>query len=122
MALSKATPSPVPTMVISAAQDMAEGVKNKEQGQAEVGWLLGRSYQGRGIATEAVKALLAFGFESMGLHRIYARTGSRNVRSWRLMERVGMRREAHLRQSHKVAGEWDDEFIYAVLADEWSQT
>ena len=95
------------------------GVKNKEQGQAEVGWLLGRQYQGRGIATEAVKALLAFGFGPMGLHRIYARTGNRNTRSWRLMEKVGMRREAHFRQSHQVKGEWDDEFIYAVLADEW---
>jgi ribosomal-protein-alanine N-acetyltransferase len=97
------------------------GVANREQGQASVGWLLGRQYRGQGIATEAVKALVTFGFESMGLHRIYARTGSRNIRSWRLMERIGMRREAQLRRSHKVEGEWDDEFIYAVLADEWRQ-
>lgn len=98
------------------------GVRNKEQGQAEVGWLLGCRYQGRGIANEAVSALVTFGFETMGLHRIYARTGRRNVRSWRLMERIGMRREAHFRQSHKVKGEWDDEFVYAVLADEWKPT
>ncbi|UCD94425.1 MAG: GNAT family N-acetyltransferase [Candidatus Zixiibacteriota bacterium] len=95
------------------------GVKNVEHRQAQIGWLLGCRYQGRGIATEAVKALLTFGFGPLGLHRIFARTGSRNVRSWRLMERVGMKREAHLRQSHKVKGEWDDEFIYAVLAEEW---
>jgi ribosomal-protein-alanine N-acetyltransferase len=97
------------------------GVADREQGQASVGWLLGCKYRGQGIATEAVKALVTFGFESMGLHRIYARTGSRNVRSWRLMERIGMRREAHFRDSHKVEGEWDDEFIYAILADEWRQ-
>jgi len=97
------------------------GVKNREQGQAEVGWLLGCRYQGRGIATEAVRALVGFGFEAMGLHRTYARTGRLNVRSWRLMERIGMRREAHFRQSHQVEGEWDDEFIYAILADEWRQ-
>ena len=97
------------------------GIKNREQGQAEVGWLLGCRYQGQGIATEAVKAVLAFGFGPMGLHRIYARTGLLNVRSWRLMERVGMRREAHFRQSHQVEGEWDDEFIYAILADEWRE-
>ncbi len=96
-------------------------VKNREQGQATVGWLLGRRYQGRGIASEAVTALVSFGFGSMGLHRIYARTGNRNVRSWRLMERIGMRREAHFRQSHKVMDEWDDEYVYAVLADEWRQ-
>ena len=95
------------------------GVKNIEQRQAQIGWLLGCRYQGQGMATEAVKALLTFGFGPMRMHRIYARTGSSNVRSWHLMERVGMRREAHFRQSHKVKGEWDDEFIYAVLADEW---
>ena len=97
------------------------GVTDKEQGQAAVGWALGCQYQGWGIATEAAKALVAFGFESMGLHRISARTGSRNPRSWRLMERIGMRREAHFRQSHKVKDEWDDEFVYAVLANEWRQ-
>jgi RimJ/RimL family protein N-acetyltransferase len=95
------------------------GVMNREQGQAMVGGLLSCEYQGQGIATEAFKALLAFAFGPMRLHRIYARTGSRNIRSWRLMERIGMRREAHFRQSHKVKDEWDDEFIYAVLADEW---
>jgi len=95
------------------------GVKNNEQGQAEIGWLLGCRYQGQGIATEAVKALLTFGFGPMGLHRIYARTGSSNIRSRRLMERIGIRREAHFRQSHKVKGEWHDEVIYAVLVDEW---
>ena len=97
------------------------GIRNKEQGQAVVGWLLGCQYQGQGIATEAVKALLTFGFGSMGLHRIYANTASRNIRSWRLMERVGMRREAHFKQSHKVKGEWDGEFVYSILADEWRQ-
>jgi RimJ/RimL family protein N-acetyltransferase len=97
------------------------GVTSKEQGQASVGWLLGCQYQGQGIATEAAKAIVTFGFEAMGLHRIYARTGNLNTRSWRLMERIGMRREAHLRQSHTVKGQWDDEYIYAVLADEWRQ-
>lgn len=95
------------------------GVTNREQGQATVGWALSGMYQRQGIATEAAKALVAFGFVFMGLHRIAARTGRRNTRSWKLMERIGMRREAHFRESHQVAGEWDDEFIYAILADEW---
>jgi RimJ/RimL family protein N-acetyltransferase len=95
------------------------GVFNKEQGQASMGWLLGCRYQGQGFATEAAQAMLAYGFGTMGLHRITARTGSRNTRSWRLMERIGMRREAHFRHSHTVMGEWDDEFVYALLADEW---
>jgi RimJ/RimL family protein N-acetyltransferase len=97
------------------------GVADKERGQASVDWMLACGYQGQGIATEAATAMVTFGFEQMGMHRIYARTGKRNTRSWHLMERIGMRREAHFRESHQVGGEWDDEFIYAVLADEWRQ-
>ena len=77
-----------------AVGNVGIGVADRDQGQASVGWLLGCQYRGQGLATEAVRALVTFGFESMGLHRIYARTGSRNTRSWRLMERIGMRREA----------------------------
>jgi RimJ/RimL family protein N-acetyltransferase len=97
------------------------GVTNKEQRQASIGWMLACRHQGQGLATEAAQALVDFGFSAMGLHRIFARTGRANTRSWRLMERLGMRREAHFRQSHKVRGEWDDEFVYAILADEWAQ-
>ena len=95
------------------------GVTNKEQGQASIGWMLSCSYQGLGLATEAAQALVEFGFGSMGLHRIFARTGKANTRSWLLMERLGMRREAHFRESDRVRDEWGDEFVYAILAHEW---
>ena len=95
------------------------GFANGEREQAMVGCLLGCQYQGRGLASEALRALISFGIGSMGLHRIHARTGSLNTASWHLMERVGMKRETHFRRSHKVKDEWDDEFVYAVLADEW---
>ena len=62
---------------------------------------------------------MTYGFDQMGLHRIAARTGRHNERSWRLMERLGMRREAHFRESQVVEGVWCDEFAYAVLAGEW---
>ncbi len=94
-------------------------IRNGKHRQGIVGWLLGRRNQRRGIATEAAKAFITFCFDTMRLHRVYARTGSDNTRSWLLMERIGMRREAHLRKSHLVENEWRDEFIYAVLADEW---
>ena len=97
------------------------GVTNKEQRQASIGWMLGCRYQRQGLATEAARALVDLGFNSMGLHRIFARTGKANTRSWHLMERLGMRREAHFRQSHKVRDEWDDEFVYAILAHEWKR-
>jgi RimJ/RimL family protein N-acetyltransferase len=94
-------------------------VKTGEHRQGTIGWLLGRRYQGQGLATEAAGALLSYGFDELGMHRIVARTGRDNRRSWHLMERLGMRREAHFRKSHRVKGQWRDEFIYAVLAEEW---
>jgi RimJ/RimL family protein N-acetyltransferase len=94
-------------------------IKTGEHRQGTIGWLLGRKYQGQGFATEAAQALLGFGFDQLGLHRISARTGRDNERSWLLMERLGMRREAHFRESHTMNGKWRDEFIYAVLAEEW---
>jgi ribosomal-protein-alanine N-acetyltransferase len=97
-------------------------IKAGEHRQGIIGWLLGRKYQGQGLATEAVRALVTAGFEQLGLHRIFARTGKDNERSWQLMERLGMRREAHFRESHLVKGEWRDEFIYAILVDEWEHT
>jgi RimJ/RimL family protein N-acetyltransferase len=94
-------------------------IKIEDHRQGTIGWLLGRKYQRQGFATEAVQALLAYGFEQLGLHRITAHTAKDNRRSWYLMERLGMRREAHFRESHIVKGEWRDEYIYAILADEW---
>jgi RimJ/RimL family protein N-acetyltransferase len=86
---------------------------------AEVGFEFHSGHHGRGLATEAVTALLDAGFAGWGLHRIFGRCSVRNTASARLMERLGMRREAHLLGSRWVKGEWRDEFGYAVLADEW---
>jgi RimJ/RimL family protein N-acetyltransferase len=94
-------------------------IKTGEHRHGTIGWLLGRKYQGQGFATEAARTLVTIGFDHLGLHRISARTGSDNICSWHLMERLGMRREAHFRESHVVKGEWHDEFVYAVIADEW---
>jgi len=93
-------------------------IKTGKYRQGMVGWLLGRKYQGRGLATEAARALMTACFD-LGFHRIYARTSRENERSWRLMERLGMRREAHFRESNLVKDKWGDEFIYAILVDEW---
>lgn len=87
--------------------------------QGEVGYILNPDFHGRGYASEAVRALIGLGFGDLALHRIYARCNPANVASFRLMERLGMRREAHLRQHRLVKGKWDDEYIYAVLAADW---
>lgn len=67
-----------------------------------------------------MRALIGQGFGQGGLHRIFARCTARNSASYRLMERVGMRREAHFREHVLVRGVWDDELIYALLEDEWA--
>jgi RimJ/RimL family protein N-acetyltransferase len=87
--------------------------------QGEVGYILNPDHQGHGYAAEAVRAIVGLGFRGMDLHRIYARCDTRNTPSFRLMERLGMRREAHFRQHRLLKGEWEEEYIYAVLAADW---
>lgn len=87
--------------------------------QGEVGWIFHPDYHGRGFATEAATALLDLGFGLVDLHRIFARCDVANSASWRLMERLGMRREAHFREHALFKGGWDEEFHYALLQREW---
>ena len=63
--------------------------------------------------------MLRLGFEELDLHRIVGRLDARNTASARVLERLGMRLEAHLRENEFVKGEWVSELIYAVLAGEW---
>ncbi|MBJ3783956.1 GNAT family N-acetyltransferase [Devosia sediminis] len=93
--------------------------RSAEARQGELGWIFDPQFHGRGYATEATNALLDLGFGSADLHRIFARCAARNDPSWRLMERLGMRREAHFRQHALFKGGWDEEFYYAILRDEW---
>lgn len=91
----------------------------KAQSKGEIGWSLHPNYQGYGYATEAAQVLLTYGFAQRKLHRITSICDTRNTASFRLMERLGMRREGHLRQSQFMKGAWQDEYIYALLLDEW---
>jgi RimJ/RimL family protein N-acetyltransferase len=94
--------------------DRARGV------QAEIGWVLAPDHEGHGYATEAVRELIRICFEDLRLRRVFAQCFADNEPSWRLMERVGMRREEHaVRESLHRSGEWLDGLRYAVLADEW---
>jgi len=86
----------------------------------EVGWVIARPHQGRGYATEAAQALLAHAFETLRCHRVIATCQPQNPASWRVMEKLGMRREAHFRAGLlRPSGEWWDEYFYAILADEY---
>jgi len=86
----------------------------------EIGWVFHRAYHGQGYATEAAVALLRYGFEVLHLHRIIATCQPENVASWRVMEKLGMRREAHFRKCiRRPENRWWDEYFYALLAEEW---
>jgi RimJ/RimL family protein N-acetyltransferase len=91
--------------------------------QAELGWVLDPAYTGHGYATEAVRELLRYCFQDLGVRRVTANCFLENATSWRLMERVGMRRELHaVRESLHRSGRWLDTVGYAILKDEWSPT
>ena len=92
--------------------------------QGEIGWALGINYRGQGLATEAARHLITHAFTDCGYHRLYAGTVFTNTRSWVLMERLGMRKEAHFVKAHVPAeesGEWVDTVQYAILAEEWGE-
>jgi RimJ/RimL family protein N-acetyltransferase len=93
-------------------------LRSGEHRQGEIGYIFNPAFQGKGYAREAAEALLALGFEDLGLHRIVAECEVRNEPSWRLMERLGMRREAHFRHHELFKGEWADCLVYAMLAEE----
>lgn len=88
--------------------------------QAELGWAMDPAHQGRGYATEAVRAVIAGCFADLGLRRIHAACFAANEPSWRMMERLGMRREALTRSAdlHR-SGVWMDGMDYALLAAQW---
>jgi RimJ/RimL family protein N-acetyltransferase len=85
----------------------------------EIGFVLHPDHQGRGYATEAARELLRIAFEELALHRVVGRTEARNAASARVLERLGMRHEAHLVENEWVKGEWQSELVYALLDREW---
>ena len=87
--------------------------------QAEIGYTLAREAQGHGFATEAVAALLTWAFPTFDLHRIIAIVDVKNTASVALLERLGLRREGHFRENIWFKGAWGDEYLYAILRDEW---
>jgi RimJ/RimL family protein N-acetyltransferase len=87
--------------------------------QVEIGITLAPEFQGKGYATEALHALLRYLFRTLDKHRVFGSVDPRNVASMALLERVGMRKEAHFVKSLWFRGEWVDDVIFAMLAEEW---
>ena len=91
----------------------------------ELGYVFNADFLGHGYATEAVRALLDYAFENKDVHRIVAMCNPLNERSWRLLERLGMRREGFLLQNiyfkkdEQSVPLWQDTYEYAILRTEW---
>lgn len=94
---------------------------NRYHRRAEIGYDLARAHWGQGIASEAVKAILAFGFDAMELHRVEACTIADNFRSARMLEKLGFQREGTQREfSWEEDGTFHDSAIYGILQQEFT--
>ena len=89
-------------------------------GTAEIGYGIARPLWGQGLVTEAVTAILRYGFDSLGLARIYAYAVVDNEASWRVMEKLRMQREGFLRRHRMIRGEHVDDVLYSIVRDDWS--
>jgi len=99
--------------------DAVLGFVSQEHAHGEIGYIVHPDHHGLGYATEMARPLLRIAFEDLGLHRVTGALDARNAASARVLEKLGMRREAHLVENAFVKGEWQSELIYAILATEW---
>jgi RimJ/RimL family protein N-acetyltransferase len=97
----------------------------KAFGTWELGYVFNPDFQGRGYATEACMQLLSYGFEQLNMRRVIANCDSDNMRSWKLLERLKLRREGHFMQTgyfkYDRNGDpiWHDTYTYGLLRSEW---
>jgi len=96
--------------------DLGARVTAEDPRQVEIGFTLAPAHQGHGYATEAVSGLIGHLLGPLRKHRVFASADPRNTRSLALLERVGMRKEAHFRESLWFKGEWVDDVVYAIVA------
>ena len=101
--------------------DFVLWLASAEHQQGEIGYIIHPDHKGNGYATEGARALLRVAFRDLGVHRVVGKIDSRNAASARVLEHLGMRREAHLVENEFVKGEWQSEVVYAILATEWSE-
>lgn len=90
-----------------------------QQGMCQTGYILVPAARGRGLASEALAAVLTHAFLELGLHRVEAKVDPDNIASLRTVERLGFVREARLRRSFPARDEWRDEVVFGLLAREW---
>jgi [ribosomal protein S5]-alanine N-acetyltransferase len=105
----------VDSRLIGACGLYIRSVENKE---GEIGYVLNRHFWNQGYVTEAARKVISFGFEDLGLHRIFATCDPANTGSFRVMEKIGMQREGYLREHKLMRGIWRDSLLYSILNSE----
>ncbi len=100
--------------------DLSLGWTSAPDRTAEIGFIVHPYHHGRGYATEAGRVLIRLAFEQLGCHRVIGRLEARNATSARVLEKLGMRREAHFVENEFVEDEWQSELVYAMLDREWA--
>jgi RimJ/RimL family protein N-acetyltransferase len=101
--------------------DVAFHIKKDDERQAMIGYSLARPFWGYGYAYEAVSGLLRYLFGELHLHRVIAECDVENTASWKLLEKLGFRREAHLVENIYFKGRYGSEYHYALLGREWKE-
>jgi RimJ/RimL family protein N-acetyltransferase len=94
-------------------------VNDPDLREGNIGYELGSRYWGQGYATEAAREIVRFGFEELGLHRIWSWCVAENTGSARVLEKVGMRQEGYLREKEYYKDRWWDQRQFAILDHEW---
>jgi RimJ/RimL family protein N-acetyltransferase len=97
------------------------GIRTKFEGafEGDIGYELSPDHWGQGYATEAARAMVAFGFTELKLHRVWSWCVADNTGSARVLQKLGMRLEGHLRENEFYKGRWWDTLMFGILEDEW---
>jgi [ribosomal protein S5]-alanine N-acetyltransferase len=116
LAITLRAPSPDTASLIGNC-----GIRNTSADvtEASLGYELAPWHWGHGYATEAARAVVEFGFETLGLHRIWAQCIADNTASAHVLEKLGMQQEGHLRETQWLKGRWRDTLVYGILDREW---
>ncbi len=112
-----------PAIVLTATGELIGncGVRRSSAGSpvAELGYEIAPDRWGHGYATEAARAMLTFAFDELRVHRVAAWCVADNAGSIRVLQKLGMRREGHLRETEQYKGRWWDTLVFALLEPEW---
>ncbi len=112
-------------LIINFGSDKAIGelvfrVDDKNTKRVEIGYRLSPGYAGKGIVSEAIYTLIEYLFEQFDIHKLVARCDPRNVASYKIMEKMGMQKEAHFKSHYLNGDEMTDQLDYAILREEWN--